>query len=54
MTVGPPWVRRGAALVVAYGTDGCRVLHYPDNCQAFDYKSLWSTTLQTQLGAYFG
>ncbi len=43
-----------AALVVAYGTSGCQVLHYPDNCRAFDYRSLWSTTLQTQLGAYFG
>ena len=38
MTVGPPWFG-AAALVVANGTDGCHVLYYLDNCQAFDYRS---------------
>lgn len=47
-------VRRAATLVVAYGTDGCQALHYPDNFQAFDYRSLWSTTLQTQLARTSG
>ena len=47
-------VRGAVALVVANGTDGCHVLHYLGSCQAFDYRSLWSTTLQTQLGAYLG
>ena len=53
MTVGPPWFG-AAALVVANGTDGCHVLYYLDNCQALITGALWSTTLQTQLGAYFG